>query len=75
MIPSEYLLNLRATDDRKPEIDGFIYRLQVARGVSRLLPGRIQLMGVGDSSENRALINNLGDQSGTSKNVYLFIFG
>lgn len=75
MIPSEYLLNLRATDDRKPEIDGFIYRLQVARGVSRLLPGRIQLMGVGDVSENRALINNLGDQSGTSKNVYLFIFG
>lgn len=75
MIPSEYLLNLRATDDRKPEIDGFIYRLQVARGVSRLLPGRIQLMGVGDGSENRALINNLGDQSGTSKNVYLFIFG
>lgn len=75
MIPSEYLLNLRATDDRKPEIDGFIYRLQVARGVSRLLPGRIQLMGVGDGSENRALIKNLGDQSGTSKNVYLFIFG
>lgn len=75
MIPSEYLLNLRATDDRKPEIDGFIYRLQVARGVSRLLPGRIQLMGVGDGSENRALINNLGEQSGTSKNVYLFIFG
>lgn len=75
MIPSEYLLNLRATDDRKPEIDGFIYRLQVACGVSRLLPGRIQLMGVGDGSENRALINNLGDQSGTSKNVYLFIFG
>lgn len=75
MIPSEYLLNLRVTDDRKPEIDGFIYRLQVARGVSRLLPGRIQLRGEGDGSENRALINTLGHQSGTSENIYLVIFG
>lgn len=75
MTPSEYLLNLRATDDRKPQIDGFIYRLQVARGVSRLLPGRIQLMGEGDGSENRAQINNLGDQTATCENVNLVIFG
>lgn len=32
-------------------------------------------MGEGDGSENRAQINNLGDQTATCENINLVIFG